>query len=94
MVRASGESLRRVLRGEPWRPAHETAHEASRVVTESARLVRMTRHRHEPARCRPRRPRVERDFASVFARLEIGATSTFARPATGDLIPLMLAASG
>src|SRR5689334_15861471 len=71
-----------------------TAQDARRVMTLSARLVRMigTRApRTMPAAAAPARK--DRLLASMLPASRSGTTSTFARPATGDTICLMTAAS-
>src|SRR5580704_18800562 len=71
-----------------------TAQDARRVITESARLVRMigTRApRTTPAAAAPARN--ERLLASMFPDSKSGTTSTFARPATGETMCLIAAAS-
>ena len=68
-----------------WATSTATAHEASRVVTESARLVRMIGTRAPstmPAASASARN--ERLFASMLPASRSGTTSTFARPATGE----------
>src|SRR6266404_4229621 len=69
-----------------------TAHDASRVVTVSALLVRMMGTRAPrtiPAASAPARN--DRLLASMLPASRLGATSTFARPATGESIFLICA---
>src|SRR6478672_12933459 len=71
-----------------------TAQDARRVITESARLVRMigTRApRTTPAAAAPARN--ERLLASMLPDSRSGTASTLARPATGESIFLIAAAS-
>src|SRR5271169_2737330 len=81
-----------------WRLASATrlatAQDARRVNTESARLVRMIGTRAPstmPAASAPARK--DRLFASMFPASRSGTTNTFARPATGDTMSLIAAAS-
>src|SRR5271167_1766768 len=81
-----------------WRRASATrlatAQDARRLTTESARLVRMigTRApRTMPAASAPARK--DRLLASMFPASRSGTTSTFARPATGETMCLIAAAS-
>src|SRR5271166_6471545 len=81
-----------------WRRASATrlatAQDARRVSTESARLVRMIGTRAPstmPAASAPARN--DRLLASMFPASRSGTTSTLARPATGETICLMAAAS-
>src|SRR5581483_2956126 len=72
-----------------------TAHDAMRVRTLSAREVRMMGTRAPstmPAASAP--DRNVRFFASMLPASRSGTTRIWARPATGDLMPLMRAASG
>src|SRR5262249_28021005 len=69
-----------------------TAHDARRVVTESARLVSMTGTRAPsttPAASAPARN--DRLFASILPASRSGTTRTLARPATGEAIFLIRA---
>src|SRR5882757_9065085 len=71
-----------------------TAQDASRVMTVSARLVRImgTRApRTTPAAAAPARN--DRLLASILPDSRSGTTSTFARPATGETMCLIAAAS-
>ena len=86
-------TLRR-SRGAPAATSAATAHEASRVITESARLVRMIGTRAPstmPAASAPARN--DRLLASMLPASRSGTTSTLARPATGESIFLICAAS-
>src|SRR6266446_5634944 len=71
-----------------------TAQDASRVTTESARLVRMIGTRAPsttPAASAPARK--DRLLASMLPASRSGTTRTFARPATGETMCLIAAAS-
>src|SRR5207237_8228344 len=71
-----------------------TAQDASRVTTASARLVRMIGTRAPrtiPAASAPARK--DRLLASMFPASRSGTTRTFARPATGETMCLIAAAS-
>src|SRR5258708_31117163 len=71
-----------------------TAQDASRVTTESARLVRIIGTRAPsttPAASAPARK--DRLLASMFPASRSGTTRTFARPATGETMCLIAAAS-
>src|SRR5205823_2227078 len=71
------------------------AQDASRAISSSARLVRMIgtfAPRTIPAASAPARN--ERLLASMFPASRSGTSRTLARPATGDVIFLIAAASG
>src|SRR5262245_22157245 len=78
-----------------WRNSAATAQEAMRVRTWSAREVRMIGTR--APRTMPAASACERKvrfFASILPASRSGTTRICACPATGDLMPLMRAASG
>src|SRR5262252_1830546 len=82
------------LRRRAWATRLATAQDASRVNTESARLVRMIGTRAPstmPAASAPARN--DRLLASMLPASRSGTTSTLALPATGETISLIAAAS-
>ena len=71
-----------------------TAHDARRVSSESARLVRMIGTRAPSTMpAASAFARNDRLFASILPASRSGTTRMFARPATGEAIRLIAAAS-